>query len=146
MGARNLTPPGNFGLAEGVAGSVLVGDELDEGDALDEADALDEIELPDEAGGATLDCWGRFRCRINQITTAAPSTINRIALMGRVFCFGVCPDSIIGRVQCWCAEIYRIPAGYATLSKEKVRFYAGQIRNSRSYGWSVTPSKRIPLS
>ena len=60
------------------------------------ADISSERELLDRAAGPALDLWDPlgagwgvlFRCRMNQITTAAPSTIHRIVFSGNAFVLG----------------------------------------------------------
>jgi hypothetical protein len=91
------------------------------------ADTLLETELEDETGGATPASRGLFGCRINQITTAAPTTMNRIGLMGRELCFGVCSGSVIDRLQCWCAELYPISGGQG---KEPIRGHFSQSKHA----------------
>ena len=46
------------------------------------------IALVDETRGVTLDARGLFRCKINQIAIAAPSTMNRTVFTGKVFGVG----------------------------------------------------------
>jgi hypothetical protein len=59
------------------------------------ADMSLAMELLDRAVGTALDCWYAlgagwdvFRCRMNQITTAAPATIHKIVFRGNAFVFG----------------------------------------------------------
>ncbi len=53
------------------------------------ADMSFDRELLDRAAGPALDgVWEVFRCRMNQITTAAPSTIHKIIFTGDALVLG----------------------------------------------------------
>ena len=52
------------------------------------ADMSFDRELLDRAAGPALGVWEVLRCRMNQITTAAPSTIHKIIFTGDALVLG----------------------------------------------------------
>jgi hypothetical protein len=66
-------------------------------------------ELLDLAAGPALGAWEVFRCRMNQITTAAPSTIHKIIFTGEALVLGDGPGFIEEYpLCCVCGNISQI--------------------------------------
>ena len=77
------------------------------------ADISLATELFGRAAGPAPDCWdplgaggAAFRCRMNQIRTAAPTTIHKIVFKGNAFVFGDGSGIMCNAGYAACVEIY----------------------------------------